>query len=78
MRSNCLLYALSVWWRAPSGSSLSFRRSYYGPFPHFAVLIEDAAGNMTRREFAPDAPRYRRKPPLLFYGHEVITHYRKD
>ncbi len=64
-RSNCLLWALSRWFRL--GGYLVVRRSHYGWFPHFLWLAP--SGEL--RSFVPVDPCFHWCPPLLFRGHVV-------
>ena len=73
---NCLFYALRIWRWRPS-HHLVIRKSRWGHFPHFAVLIEQPDGTLVKQEYAPVKPRPRWLPPFLFRGAVRITRYRK-
>lgn len=74
---NCLTYAFRVWRYSKPDSHLIVRRSHWGWYPHFAVMIELADGTMVKKEYKPIEPRPRFLPPLFFKGKEVTTYYRR-
>lgn len=71
MRSNCLLWAWSLYWRRRGKGRegyLLFRRSRSGPFPHFLYAEFRKAGTMRVVSYKPLAPREKKLPPPLFVG----------
>lgn len=75
---NCLTYALRAWRYASATDHLVVRRSHWGWFPHFFLLIELQDGSLVRKEYVPVTPRPRWIPPLFFKGIERTTYYRKE
>lgn len=70
MRSNCLAFALRLWWRRSRKGKpvyLLARRSRWGRFPHFLVG-EVRAGRMRLVSYVPRAPRDKSCPPPCFSG----------
>ena len=68
--TNCLLYAMSLWWRRMrKGQRVYFtvRKSDMGNFPHF-LFGEERRGRLRIISYKPIAPRRRRLPPLFFKG----------
>lgn len=71
MRSNCLFFALALYWRRRCKGDevyLAFRRSRWGKFHHFLVLRRCRDGRMRAVSYKPADPRERKIPPPLFEG----------
>lgn len=67
-RTNCLLWALAMWWRRRGRPrAIALRASNWGPFPH-AVYIERRPYGLRLISYAPTFPRPRLIPPPLFRG----------
>lgn len=71
MRSNCILFAVALYWRRRRRGLegyLMVRKSRMGPFPH--VLYAEKRKNKTLRivSFKPTHPREKTVPPPLFRG----------
>lgn len=77
MMQNCLTFALRRFRFRRAGDHFDFRRSHWGPFPHFSVISELPNGNLIKQEFVPLEPRRRLIPPLFFKGQVVTTVYVK-
>lgn len=75
MKQNCLTFALAHFRFLRRGDYFSFRRSHWGPFPHFSVIKELENGNLIKQEFVPVEPRRRWLPPLFFRGQVITTVY---
>jgi hypothetical protein len=72
---NCLTYALRMARYGRAGDHLVIRKSHWGWFPHFSVMIELDNGDIVKKEYVPIGPRPRWLPPLFFHGQEVTTFY---
>lgn len=76
MRSNCVFWALALWWRLRKPHRrrqarerhLSVRGSRWGPFPHFGVMVGCRDGRYRFVSYKPIAPREKKLPPPLFKG----------
>lgn len=78
MRTNCLLFALALWWRRRARCRQAGRRcgitvvgSHWGPFPHLMYSQQRADGRHRLVGYAPLTPRRRLIPPPLFVGRVV-------
>lgn len=70
MRSNCLFFALALCWRRQRRGKqglLSFRRSYWGKFPHF-LYVAHSGGRWRVVSYVPVDPRHKKLPPPWFQG----------
>lgn len=70
-KSNCLLFALQLWFNAlkrGQESYIAVRKSRWGYFPHF--LFEYAYDNGNRRcvSYIPVNPKHKLLPPPMFTG----------
>lgn len=68
MRSNCLAFALAMYWRrARKGERgyLVIRQSKYGYFPHFLYLTRNRRHLVS---FCPVNPKKKILPPPVFRG----------
>lgn len=72
---NCLTYAIRMARYGRAGDHLVIRKSHWGWFPHFSVMIELDNGDIVKKEYVPIGPRPRWLPPLFFHGREVTTFY---
>jgi len=71
MRSNCLLWAVTLYLRRRRRGRHGYviaRRSHWGPFPHFMYAERRAGGQLRVVGYAPLDPKPRRVPPVLFLG----------
>lgn len=75
--TNCLFYAWSLW-RYTKFDWFCVRKSHWGWFPHFAVIIELPDGTLVKKEYVPREPSPQRFPPLCFDGEYRTTYYTKD
>lgn len=75
---NCLTYALRMAKYGRVSDHLVIRKSHWGFFPHFSVMIELENGDLVKKEYVPIEPRRHFLPPLFFKGREVTTYYRKE
>lgn len=67
-RSNCLAWALAMWWRRrPRGGYIVMRGSRWGRFPHF-LYAEMRHGRLRLVSYVPAQPRHKHCPPPLFDG----------
>ena len=71
MRSNCIIWAITMYYRRRSRGVkgyIKIRRSHFGPFPH--VLYEEPRTSGTSRvvSYKPTAPVHSAIPPPLFVG----------
>ena len=66
--SNCLLWALSMYWRRRGRKRyVVLRRSLWGPFPH-VLYAEARPGGLRLIGYIPKQPVKRLIPPPLFAG----------
>lgn len=65
--SNCLFFALWMWFRHPD-SYLLIRRSHYYPGPHFMWGRRQRNGHWRVVHYVPVIPKPRLIPPLIFRG----------
>ena len=72
---NCLTYALRMARYGRAGDHMVIRKSHWGWFPHFSVMIELENGDLVKKEYVPIGPRPRWLPLLFFHGREVTTFY---
>lgn len=63
MRSNCLFFALALFWRRRWRGYIAIRKSHWGNFPHF--LYEEGRHKVG---YVPIDPRVKTCPPPLFRG----------
>lgn len=71
MRSNCVIFALALYWRRRAKGDevyLAVRRSRYGFFPHFLVMRRRRDGLFRAVSFKPVDPCERKMPPAMFVG----------
>jgi hypothetical protein len=71
MRSNCLAWAWSLYWRRREKGRegyLLMRRSRSGPFPHFLYAEVRKTGTLRVVSFKPLNPREKKVPPPMFRG----------
>jgi len=61
--SNCLFFALRLYWRRRWRGYLLIRKSHWGPFPHFLYAER---GHIV--SYVPLDPKARTCPPPLFSG----------
>ena len=54
---NCLTYALRMARYGRAGDHLVIRKSHWGWFPHFSVMIELDNGDLLKKEYVPIGPR---------------------
>lgn len=78
MRTNCLLFALALWWRRQARCrqigrrcGIAIVRSHWGPFPHVMYTQQRSDGHHRLVGYAPLIPRRRLAPPPLFRGRVV-------
>lgn len=65
--SNCLFFAVALWWRRGGIGYLVMRRSRWGRFPH--VLYAELRGDRLRIvSYVPLDPKHKTCPPPLFIG----------
>lgn len=72
MRSNCLVFALALYWRRKSRGVEGYvlmRRSRWGAFPHLLYAERRSTGTWRVVSYTPDNPRHKQLPPPLFSGH---------
>jgi hypothetical protein len=70
MRSNCLIFAWSLYWRRRKRGAVGYvalRRSRYGPFPH-ALYVEHRPYGWRVVSYVPRDPRHKTLPPPVFDG----------
>lgn len=70
-RSNCIIYALALVRRLRRKGYrvyTSWRRSDWGPFPHFLVFRKRKTGTMQVVSYKPVDAKRRVFPPPLFKG----------
>lgn len=71
MRSNCLLWAVRLWWRRRRRGRegyILFRMSLLALFWHALYGERRADGSLRVVGYVPRRPRRRGVPPLLFRG----------
>jgi hypothetical protein len=66
MWSNCLVFAVTLWWRR--GGYLVIRRSRWGWFPHFLHGTARADGRVRVVSYVPRDPRRKVSPAPVFRG----------
>jgi hypothetical protein len=66
--SNCILFAVLLWWRRGRRGYVLFRRSRYGPFCHALYAEIRADGSLRVVSYKPKNPKLKRVPPPLFRG----------
>ena len=70
MWSNCLIFAIRLWWRRQMKGRrvyISLRKSHWGRFPHF-VVFERRPYGWKLVSYVPLDPRRKVSPPPLFRG----------
>ena len=67
-RSNCVFFALALYWRRRMRGYLTFRRSRWGPFPHVLYGELRKSGLVHVVSYVPTDPRHKKLPPPLFRG----------
>lgn len=70
MRTNCLFFALKLWFLR--GGYLILRRSHAGPFPH-AMWAASIPPELPVEQYVPKNPKLRVCPPPFFDGHVVYV-----
>lgn len=79
MKTNCLLFALRIWRYGRKNDHLVIRKSFWGWFPHVAVIFELHDGTLVKREYKPVHPvKQGILPPWMFQGMEVVTTYKRE
>lgn len=71
MRSNCILFALALYWRRRKKGRegyIMFRRSRMGPFFHALYAEVRRCGTLRIVSFKPLHPKEKKLPPPLFTG----------
>jgi len=71
MRSNCIAFALALYWRRRRRGRegyLMIRKSRMGPFPHVLYAEQRPGGRMRMVSFKPTHPRNKKVPPPMFMG----------
>ena len=70
MRSNCVIFAVLLWWRRRGRSrTIRLRKSRLGSwFPH-VLYVEHRHYGERVVHFVPHIKAIRRIPPPLFHGH---------
>lgn len=66
-QSNCLIFALYLFFKRGGIGYVSVRWSRWGRFPHF-LYEEMRHGKIKQISFVPVKPVVRKCPPLLFKG----------
>lgn len=70
--TNCLFWAVRMWWRRGGVGYIAFRRSRWGRFPHFLYVEMRRPGGLPVRarmvSYVPVQPRHKDCPPPLFAG----------
>ena len=66
--SNCIVFALLLWWRRGRRGYVVVRRSRFGPFPHVLYAEIRKSGTLRLVSYKPTAGKPRKCPPPLFRG----------
>lgn len=63
MRSNCLFFAIRLFFRRKAVGYVTFRKSHWGNFPHFFY-----AERHHIIQYVPTDPKLKACPPPIFHG----------
>lgn len=71
MRSNCIVYAVAIYFRRRSKGHegyIALRRSRWGPFPHLLYVERRKTGTWRLVSYKPRDPTPHCCPPIMFDG----------